>query len=159
MTAEARKLRIHCRSCIVIPARLASTRLERKLLLRETGKTLIQHTYEAARRADLPSDVYVATDHTDIADEVESFGGVAALTSPAAASGTDRVAEVARTLPEMDVIVNLQGDEPEVSGVTIDSAIRLLQEHPEAVMSTLELWGPLLHGGRLHARDPGSAVV
>ncbi|MEN6367449.1 MAG: 3-deoxy-manno-octulosonate cytidylyltransferase, partial [Thermoguttaceae bacterium] len=57
-------------SHIVIPARLASTRLPRKLLLRETGKSLIQHTYESASRAERPSGICVATDHADIFDEV-----------------------------------------------------------------------------------------
>jgi 3-deoxy-manno-octulosonate cytidylyltransferase (CMP-KDO synthetase) len=124
-------------SMIVIPARLASTRLPRKLLLRETGKTLIQHTYEAALRATLPQGVIVATDHEEILREVESFGGRAVMTSPACASGTDRVAEVARQLPEVDVLVNVQGDEPEIAGESIDLAVRMLEENSEAVMSTL----------------------
>jgi 3-deoxy-manno-octulosonate cytidylyltransferase (CMP-KDO synthetase) len=125
-------------SMIVIPARLASTRLPRKLMLRETGKTLIQHTYEAALRASLPSGVIVATDHEEIFHEVESFGGRAVMTSPTCASGTDRVAEVARQLPrEIDVLINVQGDEPEISGESIDLAVRMLEENPAAVMSTL----------------------
>ena len=85
-------------SYIVIPARLASTRLPRKLLLRETGKTLIQHTYEAASRATRPAGICVAADHQEIFDEVCSFGGRVQMTDPRAASGTDRVAEVARQL-------------------------------------------------------------
>jgi 3-deoxy-manno-octulosonate cytidylyltransferase (CMP-KDO synthetase) len=123
-------------SLIVIPARLASTRLPRKLLLAETGKPLIQHTYEAARHATLPSSVCVATDHEEIADAVRAFGGQVEMTSPDCASGTDRVAEVARKL-DADVIVNVQGDEPELSGESIDAAIRLLESDPSAVMSTL----------------------
>lgn len=125
------------KSLIVIPARLASTRLPRKLLLRETGKTLIQHTYEAALTATLPSGVIVATDHEEIFREVESFGGRAVMTSPACASGTDRVAEVAQQLPEADLLVNVQGDEPEIAGESIDLAIRMLEENADAVMSTL----------------------
>ncbi len=69
------------KSHIVIPARLASTRLPRKLLLRETGKSLIQHTFEAASRATRPSAVCVATDHQDIFDEVRRFGGEARMTA------------------------------------------------------------------------------
>jgi 3-deoxy-manno-octulosonate cytidylyltransferase (CMP-KDO synthetase) len=122
---------------IVIPARLASTRLPRKLLLRDTGKTLIQHTFEAALKAARPSGVIVATDHEEIFREVESFGGRAVMTSPECASGTDRVAEVARQLPEAELLVNVQGDEPEISGDAIDLAVRMLEENPEAVMSTL----------------------
>lgn len=125
------------KSTIVIPARLASTRLPRKLLLRETGKTLIQHTYEAALKAALPDQVIVATDHEEIFREVESFGGRAVMTSPACASGTDRVAEVARQLPEAELLINVQGDEPEIAGASIDLAIQMLEENPTAVMSTL----------------------
>ena len=89
-----------CSSFIVIPARLASTRLPRKLLLRETGKPLIQHTYEAAQKAKRPAGICVATDHEEIFDAVRGFGGQVEMTNPAAASGTDRVAEVARRLPD-----------------------------------------------------------
>ena len=122
---------------IVIPARLASTRLPRKLLLAETGKPLIQHTYESACGARLPVGICVATDHEEIFRAVQAFGGRAEMTDPRAASGTDRVAEVARRMPEADIIVNVQGDEPEIAGSSIDLAIEMLQSHPEAVMSTL----------------------
>jgi len=124
-------------SQIIIPARLASTRLPRKLLLAETGKPLLQHTYESARRARLPQGICVAADHEEIAAAVEAFGGEVEMTSPDCASGTDRVAEVARRRPEVDLIVNVQGDEPEIAGESIDLAVRLLDEHPDAVMSTL----------------------
>ena len=137
MAHPAPKLRVHSTSYIVIPARLASSRLAEKLLLRETGKPLIQHTYEAAMAAKRPSGVCVATDHEGIFDEVRSFGGRAKMTSPHAASGTDRVAEAARELTDVDIIVNVQGDEPELSGKSIDLAIRMLEEDPTAVMSTL----------------------
>lgn len=137
MAQPAPKLRVRSTSYIVIPARLASTRLPRKLLLRATGRPLIQHTYEAAQRATRPAGVCVATDHPEILQEVRSFGGRAEMTDPDAPSGTDRVAQVARHLPDADIIVNLQGDEPELSGGSIDLAIRLLEENPEAVMSTL----------------------
>ena len=137
MAQPAPKLRVHRTSYVVIPARLASTRLPRKLLLRETGKPLIQHTYEAAQRASRPAGVCVATDHLEVFDEVRSFGGRAEMTSSDAASGTDRVAEVAAKLTDVDIVVNLQGDEPELSGESIDLAVRLLEQDPLAVMSTL----------------------
>ena len=124
-------------SVIIIPARLASTRLPRKLLLREKGKSLIQHTYEAARRARRPSGVCVATDHEEIAAEVRAFGGLAEMTSPDCASGTDRVAEVARRMPDVDIVVNVQGDEPELEGESIDAAVELLETRPDVMMSTL----------------------
>jgi 3-deoxy-manno-octulosonate cytidylyltransferase (CMP-KDO synthetase) len=122
---------------IIIPARLASTRLPRKLLLAETGKPLIQHTYESGRRARLPAGICVATDHEEIFRAVQAFGGRAEITDPRAASGTDRVAEVARKMPDAEIIVNVQGDEPEIAGSSIDLAVEMLQSHPEAVMSTL----------------------
>lgn len=137
MSQAAFAPRIRTTSQIVIPARLASTRLPQKLLLRETGKSLIQHTYEAARRATRPAGVIVATDHDSILAEVLSFGGEVEMTSPELASGTDRVAAVARNLTDADIIVNVQGDEPELSGHAIDLVIELLERNPDAVMSTL----------------------
>ena len=125
------------KSFIIIPARLASTRLPRKLLLRETGKSVIRHTYEAACKARRPGGVCVATDHEEIYNEVRSFGGEVVMTSPDCASGTDRVAEVAGRRPEVEIVVNVQGDEPELAGESIDAAIALLEERPEHVMSTL----------------------
>ena len=124
------------RSYIIIPARLESTRLPRKLLLRETGKPLIQHTYESASRATRPSGICVAADHEAIAEEVRRFGGQVEMTDPNAASGTDRVAELARKL-DVEIIVNVQGDEPEISAAAIDRAIELLERQTDAVMSTL----------------------
>jgi 3-deoxy-manno-octulosonate cytidylyltransferase (CMP-KDO synthetase) len=122
---------------IIIPARLASTRLPRKLLLRETGKALIQHTYEAAQRSARAAGVCVATDHAEIFDEVRRFGGQVEMTDPNAPSGTDRVAEVARRMADAEIVVNVQGDEPEIAGTSIDLAIGLLEANPTAVMSTL----------------------
>lgn len=124
-------------SFIVIPARLQSTRLPGKLLLAETGKTVLQHTYEAASHAQYPMGICVATDHQDIARVVGRFGGHAVMTDPAAPSGTDRVAEVAKRLRQADIIVNVQGDEPEIHGENIDLAVDLLQQNSAAVMSTL----------------------
>jgi 3-deoxy-manno-octulosonate cytidylyltransferase (CMP-KDO synthetase) len=124
-------------SYVVIPARYGSTRLPKKMLLRDTGKTLLQHTYEAARAAHLPAGVIVATDHAEIAREVERFGGDFVMTSPDCASGTDRVAEVARKLRRAQIIVNVQGDEPEMSPTAIDRVIELMQENYSAGMATL----------------------
>lgn len=106
------------------------------MLLCETGKPLIQHTYEAALRATTPCGVCVAADHEEIAIAVRAFGGLVEMTNPDCASGTDRVAEVARGL-DVDIVVNVQGDEPELSGEAIDAAVRLLEDDPSAVMSTL----------------------
>jgi len=143
------------RSTIVIPARLASTRLPRKLLLEETGRPLIQHTYEAASRATRPERVLVAADCEEIAAVVRGFGGRVELTSPDCASGTDRVAEIASKLPDVDVLVNVQGDEPEISAEAIDLAVELLERDPEAVMSTLAT--PIRTKDKLH--DPACVKV
>jgi len=122
---------------IVIPARLQSTRLPRKMLLRETGKSLLQHTFEAASKARKAAGVCVATDHGDIAAEVRRFRGQVQMTDPAAASGTDRVAEVAAAMPEVDIFVNVQGDEPEIEPAAIDHVIELLEHDPQADVATL----------------------
>jgi 3-deoxy-manno-octulosonate cytidylyltransferase (CMP-KDO synthetase) len=153
-TAPAEQ-RTGCRSTMIIPARLASTRLPRKLLLRETGKSVLQHTFESARRATKPAGICVAADHEEIAAEVRSFGGQVRMTDPAAASGTDRVAEVARTMADIDIVVNVQGDEPEIAGSAIDLVIQLLEDNPQAVMSTLAT--PIRSRARL--QDPACVKV
>ena len=79
----------------------------------------------------------MACDHPDIYEAVSGFGGHAVMTDPNAPSGTDRVAEVARQMEGTAIIVNLQGDEPELAGESIDLVIRLLEEQPAAVMATL----------------------
>lgn len=139
----------------VIPARYASTRLPGKPLLAETGRTLIQHVVEAATRATRLDRVIVATDDPRIADAVEAFGGEAAMTRPDHPSGTDRVAEVAAELPDAAILVNLQGDEPEISGDAIDALVALLEAHPEAPMATLAT--PIHDDGQFH--DPACVKV
>src|SRR6478736_1322597 len=107
------------RTAIVIPARYASTRLPGKPLLRSTGKYLVQHVYEQACRCRRADAVVVATDDPRIAAAVESFGGRVVLTRRDHASGTDRVAEVARRL-DFEVVVNVQGDEPLIEPSDLD---------------------------------------
>ena len=125
------------RSQIVIPARLASTRLSEKLLRRAGGKSILQHTYESASRSKLSEGVVVAVDDSRLADEVTSFGGKAIMTSLACASGTDRIAEVATQFPEIDVFVNVQGDEPEIDPAAIDLVTKTLLDHPDASIATV----------------------
>jgi 3-deoxy-manno-octulosonate cytidylyltransferase (CMP-KDO synthetase) len=98
---------------LVIPARLQSTRLPRKVILNETGKYLVQHVYERALLVEGADEVVVATDHEVVKEAVESFGGNVIMTSPDHQSGSDRAAEVARARP-CELIVNLQADEPEL---------------------------------------------
>ncbi len=122
---------------IVIPARLASTRLPEKLLLSVGGKSVLQHTYEAASRSRVATSVIVAVDDPRLAHEVDSFGGNVRLTSPACQSGTDRVAEVAAEMTDVDIFVNVQGDEPEIEPAAIDRVAQALIDHSEADMATV----------------------
>jgi len=129
------------KSAIVIPARYASSRLPGKPLLKSTGKYLIQHVYEKACQSKHASHVVVATDDSRIMAAVQSFGGNVVMTRRDHPSGTDRVAEVARNL-DVDVIVNLQGDEPLVDPAALDMLPDLLAAEPNARMATLAM--PLL---------------
>ena len=104
----------------IIPARYASTRFPRKPLVQIKGKSMIQRVYEQAGKAAALSQIVVATDDERIADEVRSFGGQYVITSADHLSGTDRCAEVAGILPEFDVIINIQGDEPYIDPTQID---------------------------------------
>ena len=123
------------KTAIVIPARYASSRLPGKPLLKATGKYLVQHVYENACRSRADK-VVVATDDPRIHEAVRSFGGQAMMTRPDHPSGTDRVAEVARSL-DADVIVNLQGDEPELDPAILDLLPTLLAHDQDASMATL----------------------
>lgn len=125
-----------------IPARLQSSRLPRKMLLADTGKTLIQHTWEAASQArvlqgaDGPN-LVVATDSFEISAAVQLFGGRVAMTGDHP-SGTDRIAEVVRReFEDVDIIVNIQGDEPEMDPEAINKVVDVLANNPAAQMSTL----------------------
>jgi len=120
----------------VIPARLESTRLPGKLLLAESGQPLIVHTLAAARRISLFDDVAVATDSTEIAAAVRESGGIAVLTGQHD-SGTDRIREaVLRLKPSQQIIVNVQGDEPDITDEPIAALVAGLEAHPGTSMST-----------------------
>ena len=122
---------------IAIPARLASQRLPNKMLLAETGKPLIEHTWSNATRATRATEVVVVTDTDAIATTVAGFGGRAVLTSPEASSGTARIVEALPQLPAATIVVNLQGDEPELPPHAIDLVIDLLECCPAAGVATL----------------------
>jgi 3-deoxy-manno-octulosonate cytidylyltransferase (CMP-KDO synthetase) len=121
----------------IIPARLQSTRLPRKLLLDETGRPLIEYTWRAACRATSLKRVLIAADSDEIARVVTAFGGQCELTGDHP-SGTDRIAEVARRCcPDGDIFVNIQGDEPEIDPANIDAVVAALVDCPDAQMATL----------------------
>lgn len=123
---------------VVIPARMAATRLPGKPLLAETGKTLVQHVWEQARQARRVDAVIVATDDQRVLEAARAFGATAMLTAATHRSGTERVGEVAQQLgTDVDQIVNVQGDEPEIDPEAIDLAIELLDEDSGAHVATL----------------------
>ncbi|QDU96197.1 3-deoxy-manno-octulosonate cytidylyltransferase [Lignipirellula cremea] len=121
----------------ILPARLASTRLPRKLLLAETGRSVLQHTWEAACRATSLAGVIIAADSPEIVAAAQAFGADCELTGDHP-SGTDRVAEVAaRRCPDAEAIVNIQGDEPELAPENIDRLVAALLERDDSQMATL----------------------
>ena len=120
----------------IIPSRYASTRLPGKPLRMIAGETLVHRVYERAALAKLPDIVIVATDNEKIESEVKSFGGRVLMTSPDHPTGTDRLAEVAASLPDYDIVVNVQGDEPFINPDVIDSLAKMLAERDDLDMTT-----------------------
>ena len=120
----------------IIPSRYASTRLPGKPLRMIAGETLVHRVYERAALAKLPDIVIVATDNEKIESEVKSFGGRVMMTSPDHPTGTDRLAEVAASLPDYDIVVNVQGDEPFINPDVIDSLAKMLAERDDLDMTT-----------------------
>ena len=119
----------------IIPARFGSTRFPGKALADLLGKPVIQRVYEGCSKAKTLDELLVATDDERIRSVVEGFGGKAAMTSPTHPSGTDRLAEVARGL-DVDVVVNVQGDEPFMVGELIDQLAEPFRSDPELQMAT-----------------------
>jgi len=110
---------------IIIPARLDSTRLPRKLLLEIGGKTIIERTWRQAKLAREAAEAVIATDAAEIAAVATAFGARVLMTRADHQSGTERIAEAAAAIPEAQMIVNIQGDEPEIDPAHIDSLIAL----------------------------------
>ncbi len=128
------------RAIAIIPVRFDSERLPGKPILEEarevTGKYIVQHVYERVAMAESVSEVIVATDDVRIVRAVEQFGGRVRMTSPDHRSGTDRIAEVAAER-ECSIVVNVQGDEPEITPEQVDAVTQLLRDDPHASMGTL----------------------
>lgn len=167
------------RTVAVIPARFASTRFPGKPLALIAGRPMVEHVWRRCRASGVFTEVLVATDDARIQEVVERFGGRAVMTSPDCATGTDRVAEVARVRPDVDVWVNVQGDEPlldpkalkVLAGLFADEAVRMgtlvrpLEEEeaasPNVVKAVLALSGDALYFSRSlvpHARETGAPV-
>jgi len=122
----------------VIPARYASTRLPGKPLKDIAGKPMVVRVYERASQAGLVNETLVATDDERIKTAVEAAGGKAMLTRADHATGTDRLAEVAEAYPDVDLIVNVQGDEPLIDPGLIDELAGLFEGEPELAMATVK---------------------
>ena len=122
----------------VIPARLASTRLPRKVLREILGKPLIVHVWEAAKRSPELADVLVATDAPEVVAACARFAVPAVMTSAEHPSGTDRVWEIAQSRAA-DVYVNIQGDEPLITPRHIARLVAPFRERPETQVSTLKI--------------------
>ena len=110
----------------IIPARFASIRLMGKPLASIGGKPLIQHTYENSLKSNLLNKVVIAVDDEKVAQVIKDFGGTAIMTPKNIATGSDRIAHVAKQIEGAKIIVNIQGDEPFIAGEMIDQAIEPL---------------------------------
>ncbi|MCC6676489.1 MAG: 3-deoxy-manno-octulosonate cytidylyltransferase [Phycisphaerales bacterium] len=128
----------------IIPARLGSTRFPGKVLADRTGRPLIRHVYEAVRRSAALTDVCIATDDETVSAAVARFGGRTIMTSPVHPNGSSRLAEAARTLglDDRDIVVNVQGDEPELEPALIDAAVRALELSGAEVSTIGSPFGP-----------------
>jgi 3-deoxy-manno-octulosonate cytidylyltransferase (CMP-KDO synthetase) len=127
------------KATIVVPARLASTRLPEKVLLAETGRPMVQHVADVASRARCAGAVVVATDSTRVGEALKAFGTRVVMTRADHPNGTSRLSEAAEILGlnDDDLVVNAQGDEPEMPPEVIDAAVEALVATPSAVVGTV----------------------
>lgn len=123
----------------IIPARYGSSRFPGKILAPIANKTLIQRTYENAKRSSLLQEIVIATDDLRIYDHVQGFGGDVVMTSTSCPTGSDRLVEALnnnRRFDHAEIIVNIQGDEPCLDPKVTESIINALLSDPVAIMST-----------------------
>lgn len=122
---------------VLIPARLESQRFPRKVLADRTGKTLIQHVYESAAASG--ARVVIATDSPEVTSVVVGFGGASVLTGAQHENGTSRLAEAVELLglDDEQVVVNVQGDEPEIEAQTITDCVAALESDPDFAIGTI----------------------
>lgn len=124
-------------TAIIIPARYGSSRLKGKPLIVVHDKPIIQWVFEKAVKAQLADRVIIATDNEEIYETSLMFGAEAEMTSDTHSSGSDRIAEVVERNPEIEYIVNLQGDEPLITSDSIDMVIKGVKNDSNADISTL----------------------
>ncbi len=124
-------------TAIIIPARYGSSRLKGKPLIEVNGKPIIQWVFEKAVKSTLADRVIVATDNEEILTTCLLFGAEAEMTSETHNCGSDRIQEVMDRHPEIDYVVNLQGDEPLIKPESIDEVIKCVRDDDNADISTL----------------------
>ncbi len=131
----------------VIPARFSSTRFEGKVLVKILGKPMIQHVWERAKQAKVLDDLIIACDNELVANAAREFGAKVVMTSRAHTCGTDRIAEVVNPL-DVRIVVNIQGDEPLIHPMMINSVATALLENRSLSMATVmkKIEDPLLAG-------------
>lgn len=120
----------------VIPARWASTRFQGKVLADIQGKPMIQHVWKKAKQCRLLDEVMIACDDRRVFRVAQEFGAKVALTSPRLATGTDRIVQAVENL-RVDIIINIQGDEPLMDPKTIDALTAALIEDKTCIMATV----------------------
>jgi len=130
--------RVHRKILGIIPARYASSRFPGKALARLGNSTLLEHVYDRVMMARYLTSVIIATDDRRIAEEARRFGARVSMTRADHPSGTDRCAEVASAFEDVELVVNIQGDEPLIDPAAIDSAVLPLVEEESIPMATLK---------------------
>lgn len=125
------------KTAIIIPARYNSKRLQGKPLLKVCNKPIIQWVWERAKEVKSADMVIIATDNQEIFDCCKSFGADVEMTSENHKCGSDRIVEVAQKYPEIEYIINLQGDEPMINPDCVEKVIKLVKEDKTADISTL----------------------
>lgn len=108
---------------VVVPARFEASRFPGKLLVDLEGKSVLQHVYDALKSCSSIDALIIATDDRRIANAAEDYGATVQMTSPFHRSGTDRCAEVAASLEHIDIVINVQGDEPFIRAELIDEMV------------------------------------
>jgi len=142
----------------VIPARYASTRFPAKLMQDLGGKTVILRTYEAAQQSHLFDDVFVVTDSDLIFDEIVSNGGKAIKSIKEHESGSDRIAEAVENL-NVDIVVNVQGDEPFINTVALEKLIEVYKNDTEKKVDLASLMSEIKDEAEINNPNNVKVVV
>jgi 3-deoxy-manno-octulosonate cytidylyltransferase (CMP-KDO synthetase) len=142
----------------VIPARYASTRFHAKLMEDLGGKTVILRTYEAAKQSHLFDDVFVVTDSDLIFDEIVSNGGKAIMSIKEHESGSDRIAEAVENM-DVDIVVNVQGDEPFIDTAALEKLIEVYKNDTEKKVDLASLMSEIKEEDEINNPNNVKVVV